>query len=108
MRLQDLILRCYAMKDGNAWVAVCIDLCLSAQGDDFNQAKAALDAQIKDYLYDALEGEDKPFAAQLLMRKAPIMQRLQYHWIKTAINLHLIRDGLYRLIDETLPVSTAH
>ncbi len=28
-----LVLRCYAKKEGDQWVAVCIDLSLAAQAD---------------------------------------------------------------------------
>lgn len=93
MKPSSLLLRCYARRSEGVWVAVCIDLCLAAQADTFEEARAKLDAQIMDYVYDALAGEDRAHAEELLSRRAPLSQRLEYHGIRLvqslAATLHL-------------------
>lgn len=81
MRPNELLLRCYARKQGRVWSVVCIDLSLAAQADTFQAARDKLDAQIRDYLHDALVGEDRANARMLLRRKAPLSQRITYHMI---------------------------
>lgn len=58
-------MRCYAEKHGALWVAVCIDLSLAAQAESLAEARRKLDAQIKDYVLDALVGDDPAFITQL-------------------------------------------
>jgi len=72
--------RCYAKKSETQWVALCIDLCLAAQADTFEEVKSKLDAQINDYVYEALT-VDRAHAKQLLSRKAPLANRLEYYLI---------------------------
>jgi len=73
-------LRCYARRQANQWVAVCIDLGLAAQGDSYGDVKAKLEAQMQDYVHEALT-VDRAHAADLLRRKAPLPQRLEYYLI---------------------------
>lgn len=83
MRPADLTLRCYAEQEApRLWVAVCIDFSLAAQGESYREARRRLESQIDAYLYDALAGEDRAFAPQLLSRKAPLKQILKYHLIQ--------------------------
>jgi hypothetical protein len=50
----------------------CLDLCLAAQGDSFEEAQAKLDSMICTYVEDATVGEDRDFGADLLRRPAPL------------------------------------
>lgn len=81
MKVSDLLLRCYAFKDGDQWVATCIDLDLAAQSDTLEEARAALGEQIHSYLLDAFIGEDQAHAYELITRKSPLSIRLNYHLI---------------------------
>ncbi|MGB4336120.1 MAG: hypothetical protein WBJ41_14875 [Chromatiaceae bacterium] len=85
MKPSHLLLRCYAEQAGDQWVAVCIDLGLAAQRDTYREVRRALDGQIYSYLYDALIGEDRAYADQLLTRKAPWPQILRYYLIKLQV-----------------------
>jgi hypothetical protein len=86
MHSQKLTLRCYAEQESESlWIAVCIDLCLAAQGESYCEARKRLDRQIDSYIFDAIDGEDQRDADQLLHRKAPFKQQLKYHLIR----LHL-------------------
>jgi predicted RNase H-like HicB family nuclease len=101
---KQLILKCYAEQEENCWVAVCINFNLAAQGDSFEEVKTKLEAMINDYVYDALAGEDKAYAAQLLSRSAPLSARLRFHFIRLKVALCHTQQ---RIFDETMPLRPA-
>ena len=78
MRAKKLMLRCYAEHDGDLWMAFCLDFSLGCQGDSFEDVRAKLDAQIREYVYDALVGEDRKHADVLLRRSAPLPYWFRY------------------------------
>ena len=104
MRPEQLIVKCYAEQDGGCWVAVCLNFNLAAQGDSFDEAKVKLESMIAEYVYDALAGEDKPYAAQLLSRRAPVSTWLRYYLIVAQIYLC---HSTGRTFDETMPLIPA-
>lgn len=108
IRTQNLMLRCYANKDGDQWQAFCIDLCLAAQGDSFLEVKHKLDLMMTEYVYDALAGEDREFADQMLNRKAPLSQIATYHGIRIMHRIGLFRDDLHKLFKEPIPLIPQH
>lgn len=65
-------LRCYAKRDGDIWVAVCIDLSLAAQARTLQDAQAKLDAQILDYVTEAVAGPHREHCEYLLSRRSPV------------------------------------
>ena len=79
MKTDDLLLRCYVERQGQLWVAVCIDLCLAAQDYDANEVVSKLHLQIVDHLNEAFK--EKDFTNQLLSRKAPLRFRAKFYWI---------------------------
>lgn len=99
-----LIVKCYAEQEGGCWVVICLDFNLAAQGDSFDEAKAKLEAMIIEYVYDALVGEDKLYAAQLLTRRAPWSSWLKYYIVKLRA---LFVQGAGRVFDETMPLKPA-
>lgn len=104
MKPDDLILRCYAEQENDVWVAVCLDFCLAAQGDSLVEVKTKLEAQIADYVYDALVGDDKEFAHQLLTRKAPLHFWARYYWLKLKTSLFHTTGAFF---DEVMPLKPA-
>lgn len=108
IRTKNLMLRCYANKDGDQWQAFCIDLCLASQGDSFPEVKQKLEHMMVEYVYDALAGEDREFAEQLLNRKAPLSQIATYHWIKLMHHLGIFRDGVHKLFQAPMPLVPQH
>lgn len=78
MHADQLVLCCYAEKKGDQWQAFCIDLCLAVQGDSLEDVRQKLESMIVEYVEDALAGEDKPYAAQLLTRRAPLRYQIKY------------------------------
>jgi hypothetical protein len=57
-------------------------LCLAAQADTFADARTKLENQVADYVYEALT-IDRAYAWQLLNRKAPLRNRIEYYAIRT-------------------------
>ena len=98
------MLRCIAIKHDGYWSARCLDFTLYAVGDTSEEAKAKLVEQIDEYIYDALEGEDKDFAAALLLRKAPMHDWLQYY----AITLLQHCLAIHSRLGETFKTSIPH
>ena len=74
-------LHCLAKKEGDYWSARCLDFTLYAVGDTLDEAKSKLFAQIEEYIYEATEGEDKEFAVELLLRRAPLSDWIIYHTV---------------------------
>lgn len=104
MNPKQLIVKCYAEQEDDCWVALCLNFNLAAQGDTFEEAKTKLEAMIAEYVYDALAGEDKPYAAQLLSRSAPFSSWLRYYFIKFKIAAFHTAE---RIFDETMPLKPA-
>lgn len=110
IRPRDLTLRCYAEREApDLWVAICLDFDLAAQGETFEDARARLDAMIDDYVIDAWEGEDRPYADALLHRRAPLRYWVKFWWFTAWRWLnHAHRDGKHRPFDGHLPLKLAH
>ncbi len=97
-------LHCIAKQHNGYWSARCLDFTLYAVGNSFEEAKEKLDAQITEYLYDATEGEDRAFAPQLLMRRAPWRDWLEYYAIAAVLRFSWLKRVTWAtLIDLTLP-----
>jgi hypothetical protein len=77
MQLSDLLLRCFTLKRGKYWVAMCVDLDLTVQADTSTQARQLLSEQIHSYITDALS-VDAQHVAKLLKRQAPWRFRMLY------------------------------
>lgn len=73
-------IHCYAQKEANGWVALCLDFDLAAQGETLTEARATLDAMIADYIEDAAT-IDSEFADSLLTRRAPLRYWLSFYWL---------------------------
>jgi predicted RNase H-like HicB family nuclease len=105
MKINTLILRCYARHNEGQWIAFCLDFDLAAQADTFEDAKIKLESMIKEYVFDALVGEDKEYAEQLLTRKAPIVEWLKYYSYVFRSRFRHAKTGLYHLFKEPLPLT---
>lgn len=79
---RDFVLRCYVEKQGNLFVAICIDLTLAAQGCTMGEARVKLEEQIKDYLVEALQGSDQEHVEDLLPRRAPFKYYVRYQYVR--------------------------
>lgn len=105
MRAPDLVLRCYAEKQEHDWVAVCLDLNLAAQGESFREVRHKLSDMICEYVNDAVVGQDKEFAPQLLKRRAPLYFWLKYYRIYFQSGMVKVGNNFRKLFSETLPLT---
>jgi hypothetical protein len=80
-----LVVRCLAERKENYWQAFSLEFGLAVQGDSLAEVKRKLESMIVSYVYDALVGEDREFALQLLNRKATFGIYLKY-WYATALS----------------------
>lgn len=74
-------LRCYGKKSGDQYIASCVDLCLAAQADSFEEARMRLHHQIETYISEACN-EDREHYDALMSRKAPLSTMVEYHYVK--------------------------
>ena len=106
MKPTDLVLKGYAERDKNGmWHAVCLDFCLSTQGDSFEEVMKKMHEQIRDYIEDAVVGEDKAHVEYLFNRKAPAHQWIKYYGYGALCKLHIIKNGFAKLFREPLPLT---
>ena len=104
MKPNKRMLRCYGERKGNIWQAFCVDLNLAVQGNSLQEVQSKLHQQVSSYLYDALEGEDKEYAEQLLNRKAPLYFWIKYYYCKLLCGFDGARKDFCRIFDETMPL----
>ncbi|MBC8946779.1 DUF1902 domain-containing protein [Xenorhabdus indica] len=97
-------LRCMAYRQGDIYVAACLDLSLAAQADSIDDAISKLESQVDDYL-EEIDSEPE-YAKQLLNRKAPLSMRLRYRlyrsvfFVLKVIGLLRQHTDSFRLFDE--------
>ena len=98
MAQNQLRLRCYAEQQApQLWVAICIDLCLAAQGETCAEARAKLDQQMDQYVEEAFT-VDRDHFDQLIPRKAPLRQRVKYYLAHLHIASRLFRHNVHDFI----------
>ena len=103
MKPRQLFLRCIADKRSGQWHAFCLDLDLAAQGETLDEVKGRLEAQIQEYVFDALAGEDQAYADQLLSRRSPLSLWARYYWYGFLLKCFNIPDS-FRRFTERLPL----
>lgn len=85
MKADRLLLKIYGEQNEGQWSLICLDFSLAAQADTLNEAKSLLETQIKEYLQDALSGQDREHARALLSRRAPLKYWAKW-WFGTSLN----------------------
>jgi len=60
---------------------------------------------IREYVFDALVGEDREYAKQLLTRKSPLIEWIKYYFYLFVYHYLHIKDDIYRLFNEPLPLT---
>ncbi len=107
MSPRQLIIRCFAERKGAIWQAFCLEFNLAVQGGSFHEVRRKLHEQICLYLHDALEGDDRQYADQLLSRKAPLGIRAKYHGYRIINSFTAAKDGIGRIFNEVMPLTIA-
>ena len=105
MKPNQLVLRCYAEHRDGTWQALCLDFTLAAQGDSPEGVIEKLEAQICEYVEDALVGIDKDHSKELIKRKAPPKYWAKYYYYRSLIALHRAKSDLFRLSDIPMPLT---
>ncbi|WP_118988068.1 type II toxin-antitoxin system HicB family antitoxin [Photorhabdus sp. CRCIA-P01] len=91
-------LRCMAYRQGEVYVAACLDLSLAAQGDNIEEAINKLEAQIEDYLEEVRA--EPQYAKQMLSRKAPLSMWVKYWRIAFRIFMNREDRGMAKVFNE--------
>lgn len=107
MRSNELLLRCYAEKKDGVWQAFCLDFDLAVQGESLDEVRKKLHNIIVDYLTDALIGEDRKHAEQLLNRRAPRWMYLKFFVMRAIHRWQKNRISSSCTFKEPLPLSPA-
>jgi hypothetical protein len=82
MKADRFFLKIYGEKSEGQWSLICLDFSLASQAPSLDEAKSKLEEQIKEYIYDAMVGQDKQHAHRLLSRRAPLK-----YWLKWYLSL---------------------
>jgi hypothetical protein len=86
------VIRCVLEEAGGQWHAYSLEFGLAAQADTEEEAKAKLGNMIASYIYDALAGEDREHAPELLRRRAiPTVYAKYYAAMVGTVLLSLLR-----------------
>ncbi|MES2118705.1 MAG: hypothetical protein V4578_26295 [Pseudomonadota bacterium] len=107
MNPKRLLLRMYGEQRDGQWTLINLEFSLAAQAASFDEAKASLDVQIREYVKDALGGQDRAHADYLLARRAPIKYWLKY-WVALLRARTLgAENGHSQSFRETVPLAPA-
>lgn len=104
-----LIVHCLAERKDNVWQAFSLEFGLAAQGDSLPDVKQRLESMILCYVQDALIGEDREHARELLNRKATLSVYAKYYFA----DLRLLAGRLWGrsreqfLFSEPVPLQVA-
>jgi len=82
-----ITLRCVAYRDGDSYIAECIDLNLLVRRESISEAACSIEDAIRGYMVTLLDNEDSLKELMgggkikgLLPRPSPLSHRLRYHW----------------------------
>lgn len=75
----EIFVRCIGRREDSQWTVVCLNFDLAAQAVTFEEARDRLEAQIREYVRDAMSGEDRAHASYLMNRRAPLSLWLLYY-----------------------------
>jgi hypothetical protein len=75
-----LTVRCIVEPKNGQWQAFSLEFGLAAQADSMEDARHSLDLMIRSYVHDALVGEDREHAHELLSRRATWSVYFRYYF----------------------------
>ena len=107
MKASRLLLKIYGEQSEGQWSLLCLDFSLAAQADTLEEAQAKLKDQIKEYLHDALDGQDAAHAPQLLSRRAPLIYWAKWWYGIVKTSIVGINDPRHRIFRQSLPLVPA-
>jgi hypothetical protein len=92
-------------SSGDQWQAFSLEFGLAAQGASAQEAKRKLESMIEWYVRDALVGEDREHAYELLVRRKarwPIFLRYYLAW--AASHVVMVGTKFGKIYSEPLPL----
>ena len=101
-------LHCIAKKHNGYWSARCLDFSLYATGDTLSEAKQKLNIEVNEYLYDAIEGKDQRYAAQLLLRRADASEWVLFYLLKFSANFQALTSRIGESFSPVVPSGPFH
>lgn len=87
-----LVIRVFAERKNNQWQAFTLELGLAVQADTLPEVKHKLESMILSYVTDALTGEDREHAYELLNRRATWRVYLNYYVLSVFYNITSFLD----------------
>lgn len=97
-----LVVRCLAEKVGGQWQAFSLEFGLAVQGETLPEVKHKLELMLRSYVFDALLGEDRAHALELLNRRATWGIYAKYYRYCALSFVHHMTDRL--LYREPMPL----
>jgi hypothetical protein len=88
-----LLVRCFTDYVDGQWLAFSLEFGLAAQASTVAEVRAKLESQIVSYVYDALVGEDRDHAYELMTRRAPWQVYARYYFYSALLWLKGRSDG---------------
>jgi hypothetical protein len=92
-----ILVRCLIEHKGKVWQAFSLEFGLAVQGESEKEVRHRLETVINSYIYDALVGEDREHAEELMSRRATGVVYLKYFFQKIVAkfrsNHHGWHDG---------------
>jgi predicted RNase H-like HicB family nuclease len=104
-----LVVRCLLEQKGDQWQAFSLEFGLAAQGDSEQEVRQKLESMIEWYVRDALIGEDREHAYDLLIRRKarwPIFLRYYLAW--TVSHIVMLGSKFGKVYREALPLDPRH
>jgi hypothetical protein len=106
MTLTQLVVRCLIERKGDQWQAFSLEFGLAVQGDSAVEVRRKLESMLECYVRDALVGEDREHAFELLRRKAT--WRVYFHYYLAWSRSHLTGSSAGKIYREPLPLEPKH
>lgn len=104
IRPSDIVVRCMGYKaHRGVWVAKCIDFDLVAEGASLQESREILISMIHSYIETVLKTEDKASISHLLLRRAPLKDRLIFSLIRILGSIRHKHNGP-SAFEDALPV----
>jgi hypothetical protein len=97
VHVRELFVRCFAEQTGDQWQAFSLEFGLAAQADSFQAVKQKLEMMIFSYVYDALVGDDRAHAYELLNRRATWQVYAVYYFYKCLNGIAKLVSGPKRI-----------
>ncbi|WP_240001980.1 DUF1902 domain-containing protein [Photorhabdus bodei] len=87
-----------AYRQDRVYIAACLELSLTAQGDNIDEAVNKLEVQIEDYLNEVKS--EPQYAKQMLNRKAPLSMWFKYWRVAFRIFMNRKDCGMAKVFNE--------